>query len=286
MGSQVSVLVLPGPLRTPALRCGWARRVPGLEHRAARPPTDSAGPVPHGGRVECASHRLRCPSGHCAHRLSSHAADAERWAAWLRGDPAPHPKGTNACLVASTQLRVSRMAVSVPRRRLEASSVPATDPFGGRGRHRGPRPEHGLGPHLPGPGGRHVPFQVPELYNRDSVPPHSAQLQRGPPQGQAQAPGRAWQSGAHGAGPRGPRRPGLQSLSVLSSEHGCAHFTRSHRSPSGTPGRLLDLPPATGWARADAWTAFQLRVGEVFTRFLGSFAVRPPPGFSTQQRSA
>lgn len=136
------------------------------------------------------------------------------------------------------------------------------------------------------PGGRHVPFQVAELYNRDSVPPHSAQLQRGPPQGQAQAPGRAWQSGARGAGPRGPRRPGLQSVSVLSSEHGCAHFTRSRRSPSGTPGRLLDLPPATGWARADAWTTFQLRVGEVFTRFLGSFAVRPPSGFSTQQRSA
>lgn len=178
------------------------------------------------------------------------------------------------------------MAVSVPRQRLETSSVPTTDPLGGRGRHRGPRPEHGLGPHLPGPGGRHVPFQVAELYNRDSVPPHLAQLQRGPPQGQAQAPGRAWQSGAHGAGPRGPRRPGLQSVSVLSSEHGCAHFTRSRRSPSGTPGRLLDLPPATGWARADAWTTFQLRVGEVFTRFLGSFAVRPPPGFSTQQRSA
>lgn len=163
---------------------------------------------------------------------------------------------------------------------------PPQTPSEGGGRHRGPHPEHGLGPHLPGPGGRHVPFQVAELYNRDSVPPHSAQLQRGPPQGQAQAPGRAWQSGAHGAGPRGPRRPGLQSVSVLSSEHGCAHFTRSRRSPSGTPGRLLDLPPATGWARADAWTTFQLRVGEVFTRFLGSFAVRPPPGFSTQQRSA
>lgn len=114
------------------------------------------------------------------------------------GTQRPHPKGTNACLVASTQLRVSRMAVSVPRRRLEASSVPATDPLGGRGRHRGPRPEHGLGPHLPGPGDRHVPFQVAELYNRDSVPPHSAQLQRGPPQGQAQAPGRAWQSGHTG----------------------------------------------------------------------------------------
>lgn len=286
MGSQVSVLVLPGPLWTPALRCGWARRVPGLEHRAARPPTDGAGPVPRGGRVECASHRPRCPAGRCAHRLSSHAADTERWAAWLRGDPAPSPE-RHQRLPRGQHAAPSQSHGGVcARRRLEASSVPATDPLGGRGRHRGPRPEHGLGPHLPGPGGRHLPFQAAELYNRDSVPPHSAQLQRGPPKGQAQAPGRAWQSGAHRAGPRGPRRPGLQSASVLSSEHGCAHFTRSRRSPSGTPGRLLDLPPATGWARADAWTAFQLRVGEVFTRFLGSFAVRPPPGFSTQQRSA
>lgn len=220
MWSQVLVLALPGPLRTPALRCARTRRGLGLEHGIARPPPDSADPEPDG--------RER---GVCFSPIPN---------AWPAAVPTPvQPRcrrreaGCPLTWGPSTLTRKAPKPASWQARTLQVSRVeasPGTDPLGGKRRDRGPRPEHGPGPHLPGPRGRHFPVQVPELYNRDGVPPR---LSRGgsPRRPRPQAPGRATAVRRTRIRPAGPAAPSAclalgcrACLCQAACVHRCAKF--------------------------------------------------------------